>query len=387
MHLVETYALSCGAKIDKPLIYEKYFPLPDTEYISFQPFAGAPSKNYDYWQEVVEILYPILKNSGLSILQIGAKEEKPFSGCLTISGNTNIGQASYAIKRSKLHLGADSFGAHVASTYGKKIVALYSNNIVENVKPYWSDDKDVVLLEPERKNKPNFASEEKPKTINLIKPELIAESVCKLLNLDFKKPYETVFIGEKYGEEQFFVFAPDTVHEIREPKQPAEFRMDYHFDESILEKQLRICPCGIITDKPINLDLLKKYIPHVAHLFYEITENDSPEFALAARKIGLKIILISRLSEQKLTDKKLNYLDVGGINLVEEPDKKLIKKIKNTSNLFYNSNKSILSRQKSFSSHPKYKKGQPKNKKFEEVEPTERFFDDLDHFHIVKLLD
>ena len=77
-------------------------------------------------------------------------------------------------------MGADSFGAHVASTYGKKIVALYSNNIVENVKPYWSESKDVLLLEPERENKPNFSSDEKPKTINLIKPELVAESVCKL---------------------------------------------------------------------------------------------------------------------------------------------------------------------------------------------------------------
>ena len=387
MHLVETYALSCGAKIDKPLIYEKYFPLPDTKYISFQPFAGAASKNYDYWQEVVGILYSPLKDKGICILQIGDKEEKAFSGCLSISGNTNIGQASYAIKRSELHLGADSFGAHVASTYGKKIVALYANNIVENVKPYWSDSKDVLLLEPERDNKPNFSSDEKPKTINLIKPELVAESVCKLLDIDFKKPYETVFIGEKFGEDEFFVFVPDVIHPIKEPKQPIELRMDYHFNEAILEKQLQICPCGIITNKPINIDLLKKYRAHVAHLFYEVTKDDNPSFALAARKIGLKIILISRLSEQQLSEKKLNYLDVGNINLVEEHDKKLIKKIKNTSNLFYNSNKSIMSNQKRFSSHPKYEQAKAVNRKFEELEPSERFFDDLDHYHIVNLLD
>ena len=67
MHLVETYALSCGAKIDKPLIYEKYFPLPQVKYITFQPFSGAPSKNYDFWQQVIDILFPILQNKDISL--------------------------------------------------------------------------------------------------------------------------------------------------------------------------------------------------------------------------------------------------------------------------------------------------------------------------------
>ena len=387
MHLVETYALSCGAKIDKPLIYEKYFPLPKVKYISFQPFAGAPSKNYDFWQQVVDILFPILKNKGISILQIGAKEEKTFKGCLSIVGNTNLGQAAYAIARAELHLGADSFAAHMASAYDKKIVAIYSNNIVKNVKPYWSKDENVTLIEPKRKNKPNFEMEESPKTINSIKPEAIAESVCKLLNVDFKKPYETVYIGEKCGENDFYVWVPDVVHPIKEPPQPIEVRMDYHFDEGILEKQLQICPCAIITDKPINLDLLKKYRPHVAHLFYEVTENDAPEFAQGARKMGLKIIPITRLSNEKISDKKVNYFDVGKINFVDEPEKKLIKKIKNIDNLFYKSNKIIMSNTKRFSSHPKYLKGVVSNNRFEPLDTTGHFFDDLDHYHIVKLLD
>ena len=31
-----------------------------------------------------------------------------------------------------MHIGADSFAAHIASGYGKKIVALYSNNNINN---------------------------------------------------------------------------------------------------------------------------------------------------------------------------------------------------------------------------------------------------------------
>jgi hypothetical protein len=387
MHLVETYALACGAKIDKPLIYEKYFPLPAGKYVSFQPFSNAKSKNYDFWQQVIDILFPILSKNEISILQIGARDEKGFRRCLNVTGNTNLGQAMYVIARSELHLGADSFGAHAASSFGKKIVALYANNIVENVRPYWSHDEDVILIEPKRTTKPNFSLEESPKTINSIKPEMIAESVCGLLGLDFQKPYETVFIGEKCGEDDFHVFVPDVFHPVHNPPQPIELRMDYHFDESILERQLNACACAVVTDREINLDLLKKYRSHLAHLFYEVTKDDNPEFAHAARKIGLKIVLMSRLSEEELTDKKINYLDVGQINLVDEPEKKLIKKIKNTPNLFYKSNKIILSNQKKFSSHPKYQQGIPDHGKYEPLDTSGRFFDDLDHYHIVKLLD
>ena len=245
----------------------------------------------------------------------------------------------------------------------------------------------MILLEPERKGKPNFSLEESPKTINTIKPEVIAESVCKLLGVGFKKPYETVYIGEKYGENDFYVFVPDVLHPVYDPPQPIEVRMDYHFDEVILEAQLKVCPCAIITDRPINIDLIKKYRRHIAHLFYEVTNDDNPSFAQEVRKMGLKIILISRLSDQELSNKKIDYLDVGKVNMVDEPEKKLIKKIKNTSNLFYKSNKIIMSNKKRFSSYPKYKQDISHNNKFEPLDTSGRFFDDLDHYHIVKLLD
>ena len=46
-----------------------------------------------------------------------------------------------------------------------------------------------------------------------------------------------------------------------------------------------------------------------------------------------------------------------------------------------------MSQRQTFSSHPKYKKGLPTMGNFEPIEKTETFFDDLDHFHIVKMLD
>ena len=61
MHLIETYALNCGLKIDQPSIYEKYCPIPFDDYISFQPCSKYDSKSYDLWQEVIINLLPNYK--------------------------------------------------------------------------------------------------------------------------------------------------------------------------------------------------------------------------------------------------------------------------------------------------------------------------------------
>jgi len=84
MHLLERYALGCGAKIDKPFIYDKYFPLPIEKYITLQPFSKYSSKCYDYWDEVVDILNPFVKKFGVAIVQIGGPNESNIEGCVNI---------------------------------------------------------------------------------------------------------------------------------------------------------------------------------------------------------------------------------------------------------------------------------------------------------------
>ena len=170
MHLLDTYALHCGLKVDKPYVYTLYYPLGVDKYITFQPFSNFAEKQYDFWNEVIDYLSPILKDQGIRIAQIGAKDDTPMKECIWTQGTTKISQAAYLIKNGMLHLGVDSFGAHVASGFNKKIVALYSTNWANNCKPYWSDPKDVRLFEPDRSvSKPTFNHEEGPdKSINKI---------------------------------------------------------------------------------------------------------------------------------------------------------------------------------------------------------------------------
>ena len=83
MHLVEQYALACSSKAGSPYIHEKYFPLPFDKYITFSPFS-KPSKNYDYWRDVLSMLLPDFQKLGIVIVQVGGKEDKAFEGCYNL---------------------------------------------------------------------------------------------------------------------------------------------------------------------------------------------------------------------------------------------------------------------------------------------------------------
>ena len=145
MHLLDTYALNCGVKIDKPYIYTMFYPLGESKYITIQPFSNYSGKVYDYWNEVINYMQAELSKHDIKIVQIGKQGDPQLAHCIWTQGSTTVAQASFLIKNSMLHLGVDSFGAHIASAYGKKIVGLYSTNWAENCKPYWSNKEDYVL--------------------------------------------------------------------------------------------------------------------------------------------------------------------------------------------------------------------------------------------------
>ena len=170
MHLIEQYALSCGVKIDQPHIETSFFPVASNKYITVHASSGMASKNYDYYNDVIELILPYLKQENIDIIQIGERDDAKLNHCEHLNGSTTIRQTSYIIENSELHFGNDSFSAHVASGFNKKIVCLYSILYKECCKPYWGDPENQILLETDRKGlKPSFSNQELPKTVNFIK--------------------------------------------------------------------------------------------------------------------------------------------------------------------------------------------------------------------------
>jgi hypothetical protein len=347
-HLIETYALYCGAKIDKPYIFDKYYPLPFEKYITLHT-TTKDSKTYDYWNDVVDILFPILEAAGIKIVQIGGKDDKPARNAHHLHGRTSLTQTAYLIKHSLLHLGVDSFPVHLASTYeDTKIVALYSNNYKEVVGPYWGKKENQILLEPKRAGKPSFALSEFPKTINNIRPEEIARAVCKLLNLNYNWKFETIWVGQYYHNGMIEA-VPNQVVDISSLNLDALIvRMDFEFCEGALFEQLKLCKCSIVTNKAIDLRILSQCKENIIEIVYVIENDNQPQFIRELQRLGIKFHLVTYLPDEDMNRYKLHFMEFGLLHhrKLSRPD--LIKEA--GKQFYFKSSKFILSNQRTYPS-------------------------------------
>lgn len=317
MHLVQTQSLNAGVPIGKPSLPLDYIPFPFDKYITIQPFT-KPSKTYDYWQDVIDIVSPYLENAGIKIVQIGGPNEIALNKCISYQGNATIPQSNYLINSSLLHVGVDSWAAHAAGVLGKKIICLYSNNKVNNVKPFWGDDEDHILIDcvPSGQN-PSYAYEEREKIINSVMPEEVAGHILNLLNIEYNSFDKTINIGPLYNH-RFVEWIPvKNVNNQQIGVEALIARVDFNYDLSVLENQLKICKLNIIIDKEIPLELLKRHRNNISEFIYLITHNNNPEFAFSVQKLGINVKLMSYLSESEIQQYKLKYCDIGIIHTKE----------------------------------------------------------------------
>tara|TARA_B100000676_G_scaffold48645_1_gene47642 strand:+ start:2338 stop:3522 length:1185 start_codon:yes stop_codon:yes gene_type:complete len=394
MHLLETYALNCGAKIDKPYIYEQYYPLGEDRYITIQPYSRNAGKQYIYWAEVVNYILPYLEKENIKIVQLGDDEDKPIPRSIWTQGSTSLNQCAYLLSHTMLHVGVDSFAAHIASGYGKKIVALYSTTYVENSKPYWSKSEDFVGLEPDRTNrKPSFQLVDKGKqSINEIKPEVIAKSILDILGIKNKIEFETLRLGEQYTKTYIHV-VPSNVAILDNQISFIVCRMDLEFNEPVLFNQLsRSQKISIITDKPINTNLLLQRMGNIQDIIYILKDDNDIEFVDFLHKQKVNYVLVSSLKDKKLRDLKLKYLDYNFI-FPKESNQDKRKEILEAEgdNLYYKSNIRILKDGKYYPSVAALKKNMPLEGLFDadiyEIIDSKYFWEDLEDFYLLKRVD
>ena len=390
MHLIERYSLSTGSKINKPYIYETYFPIPFSKYITFQAQSKFESKDYQYWQDCLDFLTPVLEKLGIYILQIGGPNERVCKRVVDLRGQTTLNQLAYIMKGSMLHIGPDSLGVHLASIYNIPIVGLYSIIQASVAGPYFGDKSKQILIESFKRignGKPSYSQQENPKSINLIKPEEIANSAFQLLNIDFSIPFETIYTGNRYSQNILREMIPNANIVVNNPDQPIEIRMDLHYDETILAHHLSyLKKAVIITNKPIQIKLLNYFKSNILSVVYKITKNDNPEFVKELIFNGLPVILISSLLEEQLNIKKLSYYEYGNINRIFSPTIEQINNIKkHIGNLYFKSCKYIGNNDKVYPSHASIEVNQTitKDNEFFPIIDSEKFWQDLEFFTII----
>ena len=360
MHLLESFALSTGTKIEKPYIYTTYTPLPlETEkYISFQPWGQKEfdARIYPYWGEVLDILRPSLNEKNIPVIQLGVKDEDKVQGTIDMRGKTSINQAAYVIKNATLHLGIDSFGVHVASGFGKKIVALYSNMLPSQSGPYWSDSKDVKIISSlEEEERASYCMVEEPKTLLRIPPERIAKAVAELLELKLDYPFETVGTGEDYQYRRLEIIPRNFVQNWKEFQlDSAIMRMDKAHQEDMLIQQLQVCPCSVVTRRPIDPRIIAQFKDKIVEMIYYIDSSTDLNYISQLKNSGVSLFLLCDLEDKEFNKLKLDYIDIAPIIHQKKTTKKEVFKkynIKDTKNLFYKSSTTVVTENGLFSDY------------------------------------
>ena len=148
------------------------------------------------------------------------------------------------------------------------------------------------------------------------------------------------------------------------------YRMDLFFNEANLLNQLKIMPCIIATDQPIDINILVQNRAHIIGVNCFIQDNSNLEFIKQLKRANIKYQLYSYLPNEKLNSYKLDYLDYGIILKVNTYYPEVEKIIKETvsGNLYYKSNNFILSKGNVFLSEKAFFDNKPVNSIYENMQ-------------------
>jgi hypothetical protein len=390
MHILERYSLSCGLKIGKPFTVDHCFPTKSNSYITIHNSKKFDSRDYEYWEDVVEMLKPALSKEFISIVQVGGVEDKRIEGVDEFyAGKTTIRQTSGIVKNSRLHVGVDSLPVHLASAFGVPLVALYPNMYSSNSRPYWSDENDVVCIEPDRGNlRPSFSANENPKTINFIKPETIANHVLEKLGLEDRVMEKTLHIGSQYRNLSLEIVPDFRIPSSSYPNSNLNVRMDLHFNENNLMEALTGRLCNIESGRPINPNLLRKFSKSISTVFFEISNDFTEEYLKEVRKIGINFVLwTSEPDKEKVSFLRTKFFDFEIQNFQEKSRENSEVIIDDIKDILYKSNKFIISKGKLYPSEQRYLDNQPCEDFFDNVsefKDSKTFWEDVEYFRIYR---
>jgi len=381
MHVLEAFATSSGLKISKPYIYDKYYPLNFEKYIIIETNdAKYQSRNYDYWQEVINLILPKLKENNINILQFCGQNDPRLINTYTVVGCT-INQKAYLIKNSMVYIGSNSLGLQLASNYNKKIIGLYGNIYPSQNKPYWSKQEDLTLIQAfDEKSKPSYAPQENPKVINNIKPNVLARAILNNLNINYDIKVKFSSIGFGYMNKTIELVPNMLVNPSSFGASSIIVRMDIEFNENVLQSQLSQSKCLILTNKTISENLIKNYKSNITQIVYKIEKENDPSFVSFLKSENISFVLISDLSEEEINNIKINYMDLGLILKLNHKNKNDYdhKNIK-----YYKSNHFILSNNKLYMSEAAVEKDLPIkdfNQNIQEIIDTDKFWKYSDNY-------
>ena len=382
MNRLERYSLHSGLKISEPFVNDCFFPIVHDKYITFNSESSVESKKYDYWQEVIDLIYDPLSKENIKIIQIGNKNSRQYEKVYSIRGLVDFNQESYIIKKSLLHFSAIDYHSQLASFNNTPLVSLHSHEPSSETLPQWGDSEKTSIEIARGEKNPSYNLNESPKSINKISPFEISEKILNILgiNNDFNN-FDLINIGENYHIPTVEIVPDFEPSPNFLPNTLINLRLDLHFHEKNLYLFSRGRQLGIITDKEIPEELLANMKGSILKVFVEANDNLSDRFLKNLKKFNVGYELFCR-NEDELNKFRLKYIDET-VNHFEKKSKKDLDNCeKICDNTLVKSSKILISNGKKYLSKAHWVIDQPHKGSPQQLIDTSDFWEDLDYYLI-----
>lgn len=337
----------CGLEdsIPKEEFPENFFPIP-SDYIVYQTGSEKKSQIYDYSSEVIPMILNFLQVTGIQVIQIGDNDDPSILSSLDLRGVLTVRQLAYVIKNSRLCITSNQFTSKLCRVYNKSLILLGSNYPSKQVVP--SFDK-VLYIEPELKTaRWNYKKDEWPKTINSIKPEIIANAILNKIGIEDSVNYKTLYIGEKFGP-RFLNFIPEGIFPKELINTPFNIRLDIFDNQEYLPPILNMTQADITTKTPLDLNSLN--IKNIKSIVYFCDKDFDINFIKGCISKLINLIVIC-CNDDLLNELRLETL---GICTVYKKPKEKPLDILEKHDMFFKSNRVYIARGKTYASIYHYK--------------------------------
>ncbi len=377
MRLVEAYALQAGVKIGPMLLQQSFIPLGvEGPYIVMISGTGAPNKSYSHYGIVAEMLR---KHAGLPLVQVGMKDEKRIGADKDFCGKTTIPQYNWIIANAALVICGDTSALHIAGHYNVPVVSLFAISDPRVSGSYFGDEtKKRYLVPPDYK--PTYTLAGGPESIDKIKPEAVAAAALELLGKPKTKLSVTKHIGSNVYSRQIEL-VPNCVvaaNFLADHSLVIRFDLAEPDKDQFVYEQIKRRPCEIVTDKPLNLEILGALRQNIRGLFY-IVDKHGPEFSNQLTRKAFPHTLLTRKQGEEFDAIKLDYIDCPFLKQIKTETVVL-----DVSDRFMTSKK-VVADGKMFLSLAHWKSGQPAEGPLTNVGnviDSPEFFENLSHYYI-----
>lgn len=343
MNLLKSFSATTCIAPEKGYLYDRFFPLPFSDYIVLNTQNEDQNLNYVFWNRTIQLITPFLEQKNIKIIQF--IEDKKFQfDHIVVDKTVSLSEKTYLLKRAKFFCGSSKLYSLICSEYGVDQCFLKCDYSIDNC--LVSEDQ-VIHSKEARKGFLNPVGN----YINNIRPEEVASFILKKMfpGLEFKFD-NTICIGKIFAIPSIDLI-PDCNFKIPQTQINNEIivRMDKFFSEENLHAQLINTPCSIVTNKAINKDILAGMKKRIKKLFFKVEKNSDSSFLATLDSLNINYDIMTNLNAEDLSLEKIKYLHYKKVNRLNLLDLGFLNGL-DKSKVYYKTNKIIIKSGKTYAS-------------------------------------